>query len=1326
MTRKILIFVLTAVLLLGALSVRAASTGVTFVVDTVGAAPGESVDVTVRLENNPGVTSIKLMLEYDDALTLTAVSSNASLGDKFLCSPEGVYPVILNWYDGLKDVTGDWIFVTLTFAVAQDVPEGDYPVSITYDANDVFDADENNVHFDIQNGAVQVRTLQTHVHSYSGGVCTDCGHSVRGTDWLNPDLAQGDYAVAVLPDTQNLVELAPDAYCQMTQWIADNKDSMNLQAVIHLGDMVNQNTDAQWQTAKKGMDQIHASGAAWMPMRGNHDDSTMFNSYFDYSTYGSSQSWFGGSYEEGKLDHTYWFFAFGDRTYLVLSLGWAPSWDVLDWAEGIIRENSDKNVILSCHAYMDSDGYPLESGDAGSVTSYPGLEDYPEGVDIWDTFSRYENVVLAMSGHVSSNDLVVYKGHNSDGRPIASILADSQTMDLAQPLGMVMLLTFHADTDTVDVNWYSTVYDALYQEENQFSVHVPHVHNHVYTAQIVEPTCTEPGYTLHSCACGNSYQTDFTDALGHTEVIDPAVEANCTQTGLTQGKHCSACGEILVEQEILPARGHSYKSVVTAPTCTDQGYTTHSCSCGESYVDSYVEPTGHTMSAWLETEAPSCTEGGTEQRDCAKCGYYEIRQTEAKGHSYKSTVTASTCTEQGYTTHTCSCGESYVDSYVEATGHTMTAWQEIKASACTEAGMEQRRCVKCDHIESREIAAKGHTGVIDRAVEATCTETGLTQGEHCSACGEILIEQTVIPAKGHSYKSTVVAPGAETQGYTEHICSSCGHTYRDQYTNPTGHNTKLHNEKAATCTEEGYTGDWICVDCGKVTEQGSVIPAKGHTQVTDKAVNATCTETGLTEGKHCSVCGEILIAQTVIPARGHSMLAWHQIEAATCTETGTQQRNCANCDYFETRKTEAKGHSEAIDEAVEATCTAPGLTQGKHCAVCAEILVAQNVIPAAGHSLGDWQEIEAATCTETGTQQRNCANCDYFETRKTEAKGHSEVTDEAVEATCTETGLTQGKHCGLCGEILIAQTVIPAKGHSWDNGSVTKEPTEKEEGIRTYTCAVCGCERTETIPMLEHRHMFNPSVTKPTCTEEGHTTFLCSCGVSYITQKTAPLGHSWSAWTAIAEPNYLEDGLQIRSCTRCEATELETLENNPFVDVGEGHSFKNYILWGYYNGIVNGKTATTFQPEASVSRGQFVMMLWRAAGKPEPTRLNASPDVTQNSGFYKAVCWAVEMGITNGKKDGNFGVNDPCTRGHVALFLYRFAGKPEVSGSVSFPDVTGGTYYNAVCWAAENGITSGQKDGTFGVGLPCKRMHTMKFLYLYMNLPENRKLGMSQ
>lgn len=310
-------------------------------------------------------------------------------------------------------------------------------------------------------------------HNYTAGVCTGCGASRLGSEWLAPDFAEGDYTMLVLPDTQCMVEHWPEYFQDMTQWIADNKERLNIQAVLHLGDMVDDNLAVQWSAVKEGMDRINAAGIPWMPMRGNHDDSEYFNRYFDYSTYGSGQSWFGGSYEEGKLDNTYWFVTVGQREYLILSLGWAPSWDVLDWAKGIVEAHPQKNVIITAHGYMNKNGQLLSEISSISITKY--FKGYPEGYQVWEAFQGYENVVLAMGGHVPSPDVIQWVGKNGAGRDVSSLLFDRQTDDIENHYGMIGVLTFHADSDTVDINWYSADLDALYREENQFSIEVPHI-----------------------------------------------------------------------------------------------------------------------------------------------------------------------------------------------------------------------------------------------------------------------------------------------------------------------------------------------------------------------------------------------------------------------------------------------------------------------------------------------------------------------------------------------------------------------------------------------------------------------------------------------------------------------------------------------------------------------------------------------------------------------------------------------------------------------------------------------------------------------------------
>ena len=390
-------------------------------------------------------------------------------------------------------------------------------------------------------------------------------------------------------------------------------------------------------------------------------------------------------------------------------------------------------------------------------------------------------------------------------------------------------------------------------------------------------------------------------------------------------------------------------------------------------------------------------------------------------HTYTSAVTAPTCTEQGFTTHTCRCGDSYVDTYTPANGHSFGDWTTTKTPTCTASGTERRDCANCDHYETR------------------------------------------------------------------------------------------------------------------------TLPALGHTEVIDKAVTATCTTSGLTEGKHCSVCGEILVPQQTIAAKGHSFSSWTTTKAPTCTATGTERRDCANCDHYETRTVNALGHTEVLDAAVEPTCTASGLTEGKHCSVCGEVLVPQQTIAAKGHRFGSWTTTKAPTCTATGTERRDCDACDHYETRTVNALGHTEMTDNAVEPTCTASGLTEGKHCSVCGEILVPQQTIAAKGHSFGAWAVTKPATEDSKGVKERICFACSLKETASIPKLDHVHDYDSVVTDPTCTEQGFTTHTCRCGDSYVDSYVPAKGHSFGKWIVTTAPTCTVTGTERRDCANCDHYETRTV-----------------------------------------------------------------------------------------------------------------------------------------------------------------------------------------
>ena len=269
---------------------------------------------------------------------------------------------------------------------------------------------------------------------------------------------------------------------------------------------------------------------------------------------------------------------------------------------------------------------------------------------------------------------------------------------------------------------------------------------HDYKATVTDPTCTEQGYTTHTCSrCDDSYVDTYVEALGHdfgewtetkaatctekgaerrdcsrcehyeTREVEAlghdykatVTDPTCTEQGYT-AHTCARCNDSYVDTYV-DALGHDYKDTVTAPTCTERGYTAHTCTrCDDSYVDTYVEALGHDLGAWTETKAATCTGKGAERRDCSRCEYYETREVEAFGHDYKATVTDPTCTEQGYTTHTCTrCNDSYVDTYVAALDHAWDAGEVTKQPTETEQGEKIYTCTRCGATKAESIPATG-------------------------------------------------------------------------------------------------------------------------------------------------------------------------------------------------------------------------------------------------------------------------------------------------------------------------------------------------------------------------------------------------------------------------------------------------------------------------------------------------------------------------------------------------------------------------------------------------------------------------------------------
>ncbi len=410
--------------------------------------------------------------------------------------------------------------------------------------------------------------------------------------------------------------------------------------------------------------------------------------------------------------------------------------------------------------------------------------------------------------------------------------------------------------------------------------------------QLIRPNiCTFNGMEKRICSLCHAEQTRVPDMEPtHVPVLKNVLDANCMQEGYTGDTFCQECGTLLEMGVATPALGHElvYRSV--DPTCTASGYTEASCiRCDYVDIQHTTPATGHSFGDWIYPDEYDCTLSADIFRVCTVCSAEE-----------RDTVQANIF-------------------------HDFSSYTELTPAGCTQGAHNLWSCSRCSATEIRYGDPLGHsyTAVV---TAPTCTDKGFTTYT-CIRCDDSYID-SYVDAVGHKYVSVVTPPKAEEMGYTTHTCSICGDSYKDSYTEPTGHNPVLQNQKAATCTEDGYTGDWICADCGKVMEKGSAISATGH-----------------------------------------SFGAWTEVKATTCTADGSEKRVC-DCGEEENRSVAALGHAFQ-DEITPPTCVYDGFTAHK-CVRCnAEYL--DNYVPALGH---DYESvITPPTATEQGFTTHTCSVC---------------------------------------------------------------------------------------------------------------------------------------------------------------------------------------------------------------------------------------------------------------------------------------------------------------------------------------------------------------
>ena len=648
------------------------------------------------------------------------------------------------------------------------------------------------------------------------------------------------------------------------------------------------------------------------------------------------------------------------------------------------------------------------------------------------------------------------------------------------------------------------------------------------TEVIREVGCETDGENLISTYCTNcsallSRHTETIEHQGHQwdqgREIKPSL---CDSTGEIQYT-CEKCG--FIRTDITDATGHSWgskKVTITTATCQREGQRAYRCeNCDATKEEEVIAKLPH-------NSARSSQENRVEAT-CTTDGGYDL------------VIRCSMCKEVQKITH----------NILPSPGHMFSEWETIVAQDCDDSGVKQRTCSVCGTNETRNINPNGHTwkSVVETDKEPTCTVDG-SQSIHCEICG-VSDPDTIetLPAKGHT-----PAEGKITLDYTPATCEVNGGYY--EVTLCEVCKEEVTRTYVVLYAQGHDMGDWYSFTsevCGGDT--GERRDCKNCTYSETRDVNKlahdwnvdahgeyiytvdlepSCTTQG-SQSVHCkrSGCVAILASETIDPL-GHDWSDWSVVESPDCDDSGTEMRTCKRCEASETNGLNPSGHDWNVDENgngiytvdAAASCTTDG-SQSIHCKKC-DARINSQVIPAYGHTFGEWTIITSPDCDDEGTMQRTCSECHYVESENINATGHDWEDDFTIDlpASCTTDG-SMSIHCSICGAKKDS-TVIPMLNHTWGPWETVEMPDCNDEGTQQRVCEICGAIDTlglvpsgHEVPVDENGETVY-TIVEATCTTDGSKSVLCKrCGVALESEVIPALGH-----------DYVEG-----VCSRCGATD---------------------------------------------------------------------------------------------------------------------------------------------------------------------------------------------
>ena len=335
---------------------------------------------------------------------------------------------------------------------------------INADMNSPLGQDGLMAYYDVSN-----HTAKTDIRDLSGN-----GYHasyVSNEFWIDPadkaPVTDYAYSFAIVGDTQVINKNYPQQYAGIYQYILDNIESKKIKFVFGLGDITDDDSDAEWQRAYNALHSMDGK-VGYSIVRGNHDSAEKLNATFPYADY---KNVLGGSYD-GTMNNTYQTLTVGEIKYLIITLDYGASIPVLRWAGALCEQYADHNVIITTHAYLYRDGTTLDQKDVCPPVTTGG---YNNGDHIWEMLiTEHENIVLVLSGHDPCDKVVVTQEKGEAGNTVTQMLVDPQGADVSVSggVGAVAMLYFSEDGRDVTVEYYSTIRQQYFMGVNQFSMTV--------------------------------------------------------------------------------------------------------------------------------------------------------------------------------------------------------------------------------------------------------------------------------------------------------------------------------------------------------------------------------------------------------------------------------------------------------------------------------------------------------------------------------------------------------------------------------------------------------------------------------------------------------------------------------------------------------------------------------------------------------------------------------------------------------------------------------------------------------------------------------------